>query len=282
MDIERIFSLVEKHGGEKGSLIAILEAIQHEFRFLPYEALKIVSEKTGRPFTEIYGVATFYKAFSLKPKGNHVISVCLGTACHVRGGNLIAEEFERQLGIEAGENTPDNEFSLDTVACLGACALGPIVMVDGRYFSNVDTLKVKKIIAEAKGGFASPDVRKDARIFPLELKCMHCNHSLMDPLHPIDGYPSIRVTVSFGDHHGRFYMSCLYGSFNVEMDAEIPLDTLMQMFCPHCHAEFVTSSNCLDCGAPLLPMIVKQGGIIQVCARRGCKTHRLDLNGANV
>jgi len=282
MNTQRVIDILDKHGNEKGGMIAILEAIQHEFRFLPYEALKIVAEKTGRPFTEVYGVATFYKAFSLKPKGKHVISVCLGTACHVRGGPLVIEEFEKQLEIKAGENTPDNEFSLDTVNCLGACALGPIVMVDGRYFSNVNSGKVKNIIEQAKTGFAGTDVKKDARIFPVELKCTHCNHSLMDPDHPVDGLPSIRVTVSFGDHHGRFCMSALYGSFNVEMDTQIPLDTIMHMFCPNCHAEFVSSSNCLDCGAPMVPMIVKQGGIVQVCARRGCRTHRLDLDGANI
>jgi len=282
MDTQRVINILDKHGNEKGSMISILESIQREFRFLPYEALKIVAEKTGCPFTEIYGVATFYKAFSLKPKGRHVISVCLGTACHVRGGPLVLEEFERQLNVRAGENTPDNEFSLESVNCLGACALGPIVMADGRYFSNVNAGQAEKIIAQVRAGFVNADLKKDVHLFPVELKCAHCNHSLMDAEYPIDGLPSIRVTVSFGDHHGRFCMSALYGSFNVEMDTEIPLNTIMHMFCPYCHAEFISSSNCLDCGASMVPMMVKQGGVVQVCARRGCRTHRLDLDGANI
>ena len=127
-DIEKI---AQKHNNELGGVIAILEEIQSKYSYLPEKALKTVAQETGRSLVDIYGVATFYKYFSLKPRGEHLVSVCLGTACHVRQGPVIAKEFENQLGIRAGETTSNREFSLDTVNCLGACARGPIVVVDG-------------------------------------------------------------------------------------------------------------------------------------------------------
>ncbi len=139
MNPEPILRIIENHTrGSQTGLISILEDIQADYSYLPEEALRIVSEKTGRSLVDIYGVATFYKAFSLKPRGKHLISACLGTACHVRGGRAVASEFQRQLGIKPGETTSDNLITLETVNCLGACALGPIVVVDGHYFPNVD------------------------------------------------------------------------------------------------------------------------------------------------
>ncbi|MFH1999433.1 MAG: NAD(P)H-dependent oxidoreductase subunit E, partial [Planctomycetota bacterium] len=113
------------------NLISLLEGIQAKYGYLPEDALRNVAKDTGRSLVDIYGVATFYKAFSLKPRGKHLISVCLGTACHVSGGPIIAKEFERQLKIKAGGTTEDREFTLETVACLGACAIGPVAVVDG-------------------------------------------------------------------------------------------------------------------------------------------------------
>ena len=133
MNPQAILKILETHRGERGELIAILEEIQAKYSYLPEEALRIVAEKTGRSLVDVYGVATFYKSFSLKPRGKHLISVCTGTACHVRGASNIAEAFGRQLGIKTGETTPDKEISLETLNCLGACALGPIVVVDGHY-----------------------------------------------------------------------------------------------------------------------------------------------------
>jgi NADH-quinone oxidoreductase subunit E len=101
---------------------------------------------------DIYGVATFYKSFSLTPRGKHVVSVCLGTACHVRGGPSVAEEFGRQLGVKQGETTQDRTFTLQTVNCLGACALGPVVVVDGHYFSSVGQSNVKSVVEKASKG----------------------------------------------------------------------------------------------------------------------------------
>src|SRR4030042_4307727 len=136
MNPQTILKILETHRGERGELIAILEEIQATYSYLPEEALRIVAEKTGRSLVDIYGVATFYKSFSLKPRGKHLLSVCLGTACHVRGGSSIAEAFERHLGIMAGETTPDKEITLDTLNCLGASALGPLVGGDGHYLST--------------------------------------------------------------------------------------------------------------------------------------------------
>lgn len=282
MNPEHILRILENHRDNKGGLISILEDIQAKYSYLPQEALRIVAEKTGRALVDIYGVATFYKSFSLKSRGRHFISACLGTACHVRAAQSVVEEFKRQLGIKAGETTSDKEITLETVNCLGACALGPIVVVDGHYFSKVSTQKVKEIIRKAKDGFDRVDITTDERIFPVEVSCPQCNHSLMDPQHYIDGHPSIRVTISFGDKHGWVRLSSLYGSFTVDQEYEVPIDAVVNFFCPHCHTELISTSECSTCGAPMVPLHLRSGnGIVEICARRGCKEHMLDLMGAN-
>lgn len=279
MNREHVSGVVEKHAGHLGGLIAMLQEVQARYGYLPADALKIIAEKTGRSLTDVYGVATFYKSFSLKPRGKHVCSVCLGTACHVRGGPVIAEEFGRHLGVEPGQNTADGEFTLETVNCLGACALGPIVVVDGHYFSNVSPVKVKEIVDSARTGLDKVDIKSDKRIFPVAVSCARCNHTLMDPKHLIDEHPSIRVTAAFGREHFPLRLSCLYGSYTIESDVEIPLDTVLDLFCPHCHAHLTGASECPDCNAPMVPMIVRGGGIVQICSRRGCKGHLLDVGG---
>ena len=274
--------IVEKHADEQGGIIAILEEIQAKYGYLPERALKFVAEQTGRSLVDIYGVATFYRAFSLKPRGRHLVSVCLGTACHVRGAPRVIEEFERQFKINRGETTPDKKFTLETVNCLGACALGPTVVVDGHYFSNVNSTKVGQIIEKTHLGLDMVRIKGDLRIFPIEVNCPRCNHSLMDAKYLIDDYPSIRVTMSFEQTHGWLRLSSLYGSYNVETEHEIPMGAVINFFCPHCHAELIGSSNCPECGMKMVPMIVRDGGMMQVCSRRGCKGHRLDLNGVNL
>jgi len=280
MNPQTILRILETHRGERGELIATLEEIQAKYSYLPEEALRIVAEKTGRSLVDIYGVATFYQSFSLKPRGKHLISVCLGTACHVRGGSRIAEAFERQLGIKTGETTPDKEISLETLNCLGACALGPIVVVDGHYFPNVTFQKVGDLIHRAKVGLDRVDIATDERIFPVEVSCPRCNRSLTDKSHYIDGYPSISVTVSFKALHGWLRLSCLYGSFSVDSEHKVPMDATVNFFCPHCHQELISSSPCPNCGAPMVPMHVRGGGSVQICSRRGCKGHVLDLSRA--
>jgi (2Fe-2S) ferredoxin len=201
----------------------------------------------------------------------------------VRGGETIASEFQRQLGIKPGGTTSDNEITLETVNCLGACAIGPIVVVDGHYFSKVTVQKVKEIIHKAGTGLDRVDIRSDQRIFPVEVSCPRCNHSLMDKSNYIDGYPSIRVTVSFNLKHGWLRLSCLYGSFSVDHEYEIPVDEIVNFFCPHCHAELRSSSSCMECGAPMVPLLVRGGGgMVQICSRRGCRGHMLDLIGVNI
>jgi NADH-quinone oxidoreductase subunit E len=277
MKTEEILGIVERHSGDRGGLIGMLQDIQAVYSYLPADALRIVAEQTGRSLVDVYGVATFYRAFSLKPRGKHLVSVCLGTACHVRGGPRVAEEVERQLNIRAGETTPDKMFTLETVNCLGACALGPVVVVDGHYFSGVNASKVRGIIEKTKEGLDKIEIEADRRIFPLKVSCSRCNHSLMDPGHLVDGFPSVRITESFGQQHGWLRLSSLYGSNNMEAEYEVPQDTVVHLFCPQCHTELVGATDCPECGVQMVPMIVRGGGIVQICPRRGCKGHILDL-----
>ena len=283
MVMEKVSEIINKNNGSNNGLISILEDIQADYGYLPEKALRAVAEKTGRSLVDIYGVATFYKSFSLKPRGKHCISVCLGTACHVRGGIDIANEFERQLQIKAGNTTPDNEFTLETVACLGACALGPIVMVDGCYFTNVRVVDVARILEKAKNGLDTADAKKNGTIFPIEVNCARCNHSLMDDSVAIDGRPSIKVTMAFERKHGWLRLSSLYGSFTTSSEYPVPENTIVNLFCPHCHGELKSASICTECGAPIMSMIVRSGGaMLHICSRYGCKWHMLDLEGVNI
>jgi NADH:ubiquinone oxidoreductase subunit E len=149
-DFEKITEILNKHREDRSSLVAILQDVNEEFRYLPEDILKFISIKFGIPLSEIYNMATFYKAFSLKPRGKHVISVCLGTACHVRGAPRILEEIKRILNIKEGETTEDRLFTLETVNCLGACALGPIVVVDNKYHGQMTIRKTSKLIERIK------------------------------------------------------------------------------------------------------------------------------------
>jgi len=279
MTMDEVGNIVEKNHKNNGGLISTLESIQGKYGYLPEEALRYISENTEHSLVDIYGVATFYKSFSLKPRGKHYCSVCLGTACHVRGAPLIVKEFEQQLGIAPGDTTTDKEFTLETVNCLGACALGPVVVVDGHYFSKVEPSKVKMILDKASTGIDVIEVETDERIFPIDVSCPRCNHSLMDKNYSIDGYPSIRITMSFERKHGWIRLSCLYGSYNVESEYPIPKDIILHLFCPHCHAELIGAADCPECSAPMVPMVVRTGGVVQICTRRGCKGHLLDLSG---
>ena len=148
MEVEelKIKSCITKYNYEKKALISILQDIQEEYNYLPQEALNIVSKTLDIPLIDIVGVATFYRAFSLEPRGKHLVTVCLGTACHVRGGPKILEEFERKLNVKAGETTKDGQFSLETVACMGCCAIGPVVVIDGDYQAQTTIRKVASIL----------------------------------------------------------------------------------------------------------------------------------------
>jgi NADH:ubiquinone oxidoreductase subunit E len=145
---DRVNAFIRKHKNEKKALIAILQDVQAEYNYLPREALQQVARSVGVPLIDVIGVATFYRAFSLKPRGKHVVTVCMGTACHVRGGPKILEEFERRLGVASGDTTEDGKFTLETVACLGCCAIGPVVVVDGDYHAQTSIRKVEAIIKQ--------------------------------------------------------------------------------------------------------------------------------------
>jgi NADH-quinone oxidoreductase subunit E len=145
-------ALTAKARGRPQALIQVLQDVQDRYRWLPPDALEHVAEALGVPLVQVYGVATFYKAFSLKPQGRHVCTVCLGTACHVRGGEAILEQFERTLGISAGQTTPDGAFKLERVNCLGACALAPLAVVDGRYHGRMTEAKVEDLLLGAGKG----------------------------------------------------------------------------------------------------------------------------------
>ncbi|MCK4256006.1 NADH-quinone oxidoreductase subunit NuoE [candidate division WOR-3 bacterium] len=146
-DLRDIDIIVDKYQGEKSALIQILLEIQTKNHWLPKHSLMWVSERLGVPMTQILHIASFYKAFNLKPRGKHIVRVCLGTACHVRGGPRVLESAERALGIKAGETTNDMKFTLESVNCLGCCALGPVMVIDDDYHGRIAAPKVEKILS---------------------------------------------------------------------------------------------------------------------------------------
>ena len=138
--------IVKKHGNNKSAMIAVLQDIQEVFNYLPKEALKTAAKAMNVPMSRVYEAATFYTAFSLKPRGKHIVKICKGTACHVRGASILQDRFETTLGIKPGETTTDGKFSLETVNCVGACALGPVVVINTDYHGQLTVNKVDKII----------------------------------------------------------------------------------------------------------------------------------------
>jgi len=139
---------VEDYQNNKSMLIQILLRLQRNFGWLPMEMLLEVSKQLGIPLSQIYQIATFYKAFSLAPRGRHLIRVCMGTSCKVQGAPIVLDRVQSFLGIERGEITPDGRFSLETVNCLGCCALGPMMTVDGEYYGNLKLPDVKKNLSK--------------------------------------------------------------------------------------------------------------------------------------
>jgi NADH:ubiquinone oxidoreductase subunit E len=142
--------LLDKVKAQESPLVPLLQEIHDAFRYLPEDVLAYTAFKLGIPVSRIYNIATFYRAFSLKPRGKHIVTVCLGTACHVRGAARILEELERVLGLKPGETSADRLFTLETVNCLGACALGPIVVADGEYKGNMTIARSAKLIETFK------------------------------------------------------------------------------------------------------------------------------------
>ena len=146
--VKQITDIVNRYKDEETPLMIILEAIQTEYGYIPLEVQELVSSLTGIPVAEIYGVVTFYSFFSLTPKGKYIIGVCLGTACYVKGSQLVLDKFCELLGIKPGQTTQDGLFTIDVLRCIGACALAPAVTINGKVYSQVQVDNVVKIIAE--------------------------------------------------------------------------------------------------------------------------------------
>jgi NADH-quinone oxidoreductase subunit E len=147
MDKE-VSAIINKYNRDKGQLVSILQDIQAEYYYLPEEALIQISETMSIPASRVYDVATFFKAFSLEPRGKHLINVCLGTACHVRGAARVLEKIERSLAIKREGTTKDRKFTLETVNCMGCCAVGPAVKIDGDYYGHMRTDKVDSLLTK--------------------------------------------------------------------------------------------------------------------------------------
>jgi NADH-quinone oxidoreductase subunit E len=143
---EKVKAIIERYGNDKSFVIPILQDIQREFNYLPREALDALVRNLGVPQSVVYHLATFYRAFSLTPKGKYRLSLCTGTACHVRGAAQLGDHIERTLGITAGETTKDLAFTYETVNCLGACALGPILVVNDEYHGQMTIAKTNKVL----------------------------------------------------------------------------------------------------------------------------------------
>ena len=147
---ERLLAMIEQNKDEKGALIPILQQAQDIYGYLPVEVQKVIAEKLNIPLEKIFGVVTFYSFFNLYPKGTHEISVCLGTACYVKGARKVLERVEELLQIKAGQCTPDRKFSLDTCRCVGACGLAPVMLVDDDVYGRVTPKEVAEILAKYK------------------------------------------------------------------------------------------------------------------------------------
>lgn len=147
MQRDRIDSILSSYGGDyRGNLIGILHEVQNHFRYLPEEELRYVAERTGFPITQIYSIASFYNRFSLKPKGENTVCVCLGTACHVKGGAQLLTRAKAKLGIDVGETTPDMKYTLEVVRCIGACSLAPAVVINDRTLRNVNVQRLDDVL----------------------------------------------------------------------------------------------------------------------------------------
>jgi NADH-quinone oxidoreductase subunit E len=142
----KVEALIDSYVGRKEQLISLLQDIQAEFNYLPQETLVKISRKLDIPLSQVFSVATFFQSFTLKPRGRHTITVCLGTACHVKGGQRLVDKIERDYKVKPGETTQDERFTLETANCLGCCALGPVVVVDGKYEGHMTPDKLDKVL----------------------------------------------------------------------------------------------------------------------------------------
>ena len=150
MGSKNIDKLLENRKNSPNELIEVLQDVQENYDYLPEDVLKTISEKLEIPLIEVFRVANFYKAFTLKPRGEHLLTACMGTACYVRGAPKFLDEVLGQLNVRPGETTEDGKFTVETVSCLGACALGPIVVLDGKYYDHMTAGKLRNLIQKVR------------------------------------------------------------------------------------------------------------------------------------
>jgi len=150
MSVEAVNRVLEKYNFDKSSLIGILQDLQRELRWLPEEALRMVSWRLDVPLTQLYAIGSFYKAFSLKPRGRHLLNVCLGTACHVRGGVAIEQALEKELKIEPGETTADDRYTMEVVRCVGCCGLAHVIVIDENFHGKLAPVDAVKALENYK------------------------------------------------------------------------------------------------------------------------------------
>jgi NADH:ubiquinone oxidoreductase subunit E len=146
--VAELDKIIKKHKGKPGGLIPVLEEAQVALGFLPMSVQKKIAQELNLPLSRVYGVVTFYSFFTMTPRGKHTVRVCLGTACYVRGGKALADTLEKEFGIKEGETTPDRMFTLETIRCLGACGLGPVVVVDEDVHGRMKPSKVKEMLVQ--------------------------------------------------------------------------------------------------------------------------------------
>ncbi len=158
MELREVDRVLKQYGHEESAILSILQDIQDRDHYLAKEVCEHIAEKLSIPVARVHRLATFYRAFSLTPRGRHLVSCCMGTACHVRGATRVLDKLEMDLSIESGGTTKDLMFSLESVNCLGACATGPLVVIDGHYYGHMSSMKVDSVLKEYK---KPPEGKKD-------------------------------------------------------------------------------------------------------------------------
>ncbi len=146
--VNQLNEIIDKYKGKPGGLIPVLEEAQVALEYLPISVQKKIAEGLNLPLSRVYGVVTFYSFFTMTPRGKHTVRICLGTACYVRGGKALSDTLKKEFGIDEGETTPDRMFTLETVRCLGACGLGPVIVVDENVHGRVKPAKVKEVLSQ--------------------------------------------------------------------------------------------------------------------------------------
>jgi NADH-quinone oxidoreductase subunit E len=150
MELNKVDTIIDGYDADESALLAVMQDVQDEARYLPREAMDRIAERLSIPITRVYQMATFFESFHLEPRGKHICTVCMGTACHVRGAKRLVEQLERDLEIPSGETTKDLMFTIEEVNCVGACALGPLVIIDSEYHGTMTSGRLTKVVKKMK------------------------------------------------------------------------------------------------------------------------------------